>query len=213
VRDLAGFDRLTGVAQLGAKLSTTASSTAGLMSGLNGELSFDVSEGAYKGVNLWFEIERAYALARGRPAPQRTSPDTDFRQLKGTAMISDGRLVNNDLVGGLPFLSLAGRGEINLVEAALDYRLNATVIRQAIDEATGEPSELAGASLPLRLSGSLDSPSVSVDLAGLLRGRAEQEALRRLGVQDKDARQVEEELKERVQDRIRGLRDRLRRDD
>ena len=213
VQDLAGFDRLTGVAQLGAKLTTTAASTAGLMSGLNGELSFDVSEGALKGVNLWFEMQRAYALARGRAAPERTSPDTEFRQLKGTAVIRDGLLVNQDLVGGLPFLGLTGRGEVNLAEAALDYRLNATVISQAIDEATGEPSELAGLSVPLRLSGKLDSPSVSVDLSGLARDRAQQEALRRLGLEAEDGKSAEEELKERALDRVRGLRDRLRRDD
>ena len=213
VQDLAGFDRLTGIAQLGAKLTTTASSTAGLMSGLNGELSFDVADGALKGVNLWYEIQRANALARGRPAPQRTSADTEFRQLKGTAVIRDGLVVNQDLVGGLPFLGLTGRGEINLVESALDYRLNATVIREAVDEATGERSELAGASLPLRLSGSLDSPSVSVDIGGLARGRLEQEALQRLGVDPEEGKTTEDELKERARDKARGLLDRLRRDD
>jgi AsmA protein len=213
VQDLADFDRLTGVAQLGAKLTTTAASTAGLMSGLNGELSFDVSEGALKGVNLWFEIQRAYALARGRSVPERTSPDTEFRQLKGTAVVRDGLLVNRDLVGGLPFLGLTGRGEIDLAEATLDYRLDATVISQAIDEATGQASELAGLSVPLRLSGTLDSPSVSVDLTGLLRDRAEQEALRRLGLEGEDGKSAEEELKERALDKVRGLRDRLRRDD
>lgn len=213
VQDLAGFNRLTGIAQLGTKLTTTAASTAGLMSGLNGELSFDVADGALKGVNLWYEIQRANALARGRPAPQRTSADTEFRQLKGTAVIRDGLVVNQDLVGGLPFLGLTGRGEINLVEAALDYRLNATVIREAVDEATGERSELAGASLPLRLSGSLDSPSVSVDIGGLARDRLEQEALQRLGVDPEDGKTAEEELKERARDKARGLLDRLRKDD
>jgi len=213
VQDLTGFDRLTGVAQLGAKLTTTAASTAELMSGLNGELSFNVSEGALKGVNLWFEMQRAYALARGRAAPERTSPDTEFRQLKGTAVIRDGLLLNQDLVGGLPFLGLTGRGEVNLAEAALDYRLNATVISQAIDEATGEPSELAGLSVPLRLSGTLDAPSVSVDLSGLVRDRAQQEALKRLGLEGEDGKSAEEELKERALDKVRGLRDRLRRDD
>jgi AsmA protein len=213
VQDLADFDRLTGVAQLGAKLTTTAASTAGLMSGLNGELSFDVSDGALKGVNLWFEMQRAYALARGRTVPEKTSPDTEFRQLKGTAVVRDGLLVNQDLVGGLPFLGLTGRGEIDLAKAALDYRLDATVISQAIDEATGQASELAGLSVPLRLSGALDSPSVSVDLTGLLRDRAEQEALRRLGLEGEDGKSAEEELKERALDKVRGLRDRLRRDD
>jgi AsmA protein len=210
VQDLAGFEQLSGVAELGAKLTTTASSTAGLMSGLNGELSFNVADGALMGVNLWFEIQRAHALARGRTTPERTSPDTEFRQLQGTAVIRDGKLVNQDLVGGLPFLGLTGRGEVDLAAAALDYRLNATVIREAVDEETGQRSELAGASLPLRLSGSLDSPSVSVDLGGLARDRAEQEVRRRLGVEEEDARSVEEELKDRA---LRGLRDRLRRDD
>jgi AsmA protein len=210
VVDLAGFEQLTGVAELGAKLTTTAASTAGLMSGLNGELSFNVADGALMGVNLWFEIQRAHALARGLTPPERSSPNTDFRRLQGTAVIRDGKLINQDLVGGLPFLGLTGRGEVDLAAAALDHRLNATVIREAVDEETGQRSELAGASLPLRLSGSLDSPSVSVDLGGLARDRAEQEVRRRLGVEEEDARSVEEELKDRA---LRGLRDRLRRDD
>jgi AsmA protein len=213
VQDLADFDRLTGVAQLEAKLATSASSMAGLTSGLNGELSFDLSEGAFKGVNLWFEIERAYALARGRAAPQKTSPDTPFRQLKGTAVIRDGLLVNQDLVGGLPFLALTGRGEVDLAAAELDYRLDATVIREAIDEATGAVSELAGMSVPLRLRGSLDSPSVSVDVSDLLRDRAEREALRRLGLEGEEGKDAEEQLKEKALDKVRGLFDRKPRGD
>jgi AsmA protein len=213
IQDLAGFDRLTGLARLEANLTTTAASTAELLSGLGGDLAFNVADGAFQGINLWYEIQRANALARGRTAPERTSPNTDFRQLAGTATIRDGRLISEDLVGGLPFLELSGRGEVDLAETALDYRLNATVIRQAIDEATGEISELAGVRIPLRLTGSLDSPSVSVDVSGLLRERATQEALRRLGVEEDDAKAVEEELKDRALDRVRGLRDRLRRDD
>jgi AsmA protein len=207
-RDLAEFERLTGVAQLDAKLSTTASSTAGLMSGLNGELSFDIADGAYLGVNLWYEIQRAWAVVRGQPVPARSSPDTAFRQLKGTAVIRDGVLRNEDLVGGLQFLGLAGQGEVNLAESVLDYRLTATVIRQAIDEATGEVSELAGASVPLRLSGSLDSPSVNVDVAGLVRERAGREVLRKLGVEEEDATPEEalkDKAREKLRDRLKGV--------
>jgi AsmA protein len=213
IQDLAGFDRLTGLARLEANLTTTAASTAELLSGLGGDLAFTVADGAFQGINLWYEIQRANALARGRTAPERASPNTDFRQLAGTAKIREGRLISEDLVGGLPFLELTGRGEVNLAETALDYRLSATVIRQAIDEATGEISDLAGVRIPLRISGALDSPSVSVDVSGLVREQATQEALRRLGVDKDDAKGVEEELKDRALDRVRGLRDRLRRDD
>jgi len=81
------------------------------------------------------------------------------------------------------------------------------VIREAVDEASGEISELAGATVPLRLRGPLDSPSVSVAVEDLVRDRAEQEVLRRLGVEEDKS--LEDELK----DRARKLRDRFRPDD
>jgi AsmA protein len=200
--DLADFDKLTGVARLEADLSTTAATTAGLVSGLGGNIGFQVSDGRLRGVNLWFEIQRAYALAKGRPVPEKTSPDTEFRELSGTAVIRDGRLVNEDLVGGLPFLALAGRGAVDLAAGTLDYRLTATVIREAVDETTGERSELAGTRIPLRLSGELASPEVSVDVAELLKDEAV----------DKLRDEAVEKLKERASDPLRKLRDRLRPD-
>lgn len=205
--DLADFDRLSGTARLEADLSTRAASTSGLLSGLQGDLAFNVADGAFTGVNLWFEIQRAWALVRGREAPERKSSDTEFRQLSGTAQISDGVLVNDDLVGGLPFLALEGEGEVDLAAGELDYQLNATVIREAVDETTGEPSELAGATVPLRLRGPLDSPKVSVAVEDLVRGRAEKEVLRRLGVDE--GKSLQDELK----DQARKLRDRFRPDD
>jgi hypothetical protein len=54
---------------------------------------------------------------------------------------------------------------------------------------------------------------VSVDVGDLLRERATQEALRRLGVDEEDAKSAEQELKERASEGLRGLRDRLRRED
>lgn len=206
-RDLADFERLGGTARLDADLETRAASTSGLLSGLQGDLAFDVADGAFTGINLWFEIQRAWALVRGREAPERDSNDTEFRQLSGTAQIRDGVLVNDDLVGGLPFLALEGSGEVDLAAGELDYRLNATVIREAVDEATGETSELAGASVPLRLHGSLDSPSVGVEIKDLVRDRAAQEVLRRLGVDE--GKSLQDELKERA----RELRDRFRPDE
>jgi len=212
-RDLADFERLTGVAEFDADLSTRAATTAELVSGLDGELAFDLADGAFKGVNLWYEIQRAYALAKGRTAPTRTSPDTEFRRLAGTAVIRDGKLVNDDLTAGLPFLGVTGSGAVDLAAGTLDYRLNATVLREVEDEATGETAELAGATLPLRLSGSLDSPSVSVDIGGMLRDRATEEAMRRLGVDPAEGESLEDSLKERAEDKFRSLRDRLRKDD
>ncbi|MGD9386734.1 MAG: AsmA family protein [Gammaproteobacteria bacterium] len=194
VADLADFQRLAGVAALEADLTASAATSADLLRGLNGTVGFDLADGKVQGVNLWFEIQRAYALAKGRPVPEKTSPDTDFRRLQGTAIIREGRLVNEDLSGGLPMLAVAGRGALDLAAGTLDYRLTATVLREAVDPATGERSELAGTRIPLRLSGELDSPRVSVDVEELLK------------------EQAVEELKERALDPLRKLRERLRPD-
>lgn len=194
VSDLADFNRLTGIADLEANLSTSATTTGDLLRGLNGSVGFKLSDGALAGINLWYEIQRAYALARQQPVPEKLSPDTQFRQLQGTAVIRDGKLVNDDLSGGLPMLAVAGSGAIDLAARTLDYNLTATVLREAVDPATGERSELAGARIPLRLSGDLTAPKVSVDVEELLKDRAT------------------EEIKERLRDPLEKLRQRLRPD-
>lgn len=194
VSDLADFTRLTGIADLEADLSTSAASTGELLRSLNGTVGFKLSDGALAGVNIWYEIQRAYALAKQQPVPEKTSPDTQFRQLQGTAVIRDGKLVSDDLSGGLANLAVAGSGAIDLAAGTLDYRLTATVLREAVDPATGARSELAGAQIPLRLSGELTSPKVSVDVEALLKERAK------------------EEIKERLRDPLEKLRERLRPD-
>jgi AsmA protein len=203
--DLAGFDRLQGTATLDASLSTRARTTAGLMEGLNGTLAFDVTDGVYQGVNIWYEIQRAYALIKGRPAPEKTSPDTTFRDIRGSAVIRDGVLVNDDLVAGLEALALNGAGKVDLARSEMDYRLEATVRRQVRDDATGEVSELAGERLPLKLTGRLASPKVSVALEDVIRREAEKKVLEKLGVESEQGQSAEDALKEKAKEKLKKL--------
>ena len=213
VSDLADFNQLDGTASFDANLTTSAASTAGLLKGLNGDLDFNVTEGVYKGVNLWWEIQRAWAIIKRREVPEKGSTDTAFRDLKGTAVIRDGVVRNEMLQAGLPFLALAGQGTVNLVESALDYKLDATVVRPAEGEADGTASELAGVSIPLSLSGSLDAPKVDVNLADIARQRAGQAVLEKLGVEGEAGKSAEDSAKdaakkkaeEKVRDKLKDL--------
>ncbi len=205
MRDLAGFEKMAGTARLDAKLETRARTSADLVRGLNGTVSFDVADAVYKGVNLWYEIERAYALVKQRTPPEKTSPDTRFREVRGTAVIREGVLANDDFSAGLEALGLTGKGKVDLAKSALDYRMEATVWKQAKDETTGEVSELAGARLPLKISGALASPSVQVDFASLLQREAEKQVLKKLGVDDSEGKSAEEALKEKAKEKLRKL--------
>jgi AsmA protein len=147
-------------------------------------------------VNLWWEIQRAWAIIKRREVPEKGSTDTDFRDLKGTAVIRDGVVRNEMLQAGLPFLAVAGQGTVNLVESALNYKLDATVVRPAEGEADGTATELAGVSIPLSLSGSLDAPKVDVSLADIAKQRAGQAVLEKLGVEGEAGKSAEDSAKE-----------------
>lgn len=208
VSDLADFNQLDGTASFNADLTTSAASTAGLLKGLNGDLDFDVTDGVYKGVNVWWEIQRAWAIIKRRDVPEKPSSDTDFRDLKGSAVIRDGVVENDSLQAGLPFLALAGKGRVNLVESALNYRLDATVVRPAEGQASGAAEELAGVTIPLGLSGSLDAPKVDVDLADIVKRQASQAVLEKLGVEGEAGKSGEESAKEaakkKAEEKVRG---------
>ncbi len=202
--DLAGVDRIEGTANLDASLGTSARTTADLVSGLQGAIAFDVTGGAYRGVNVWYEIQRAWALVKGRPAPEKASPDTRFRDVTGTAVIEDGVLVNDDFSAGLEDLVLTGGGRVDLAAATLDYGLEAAV-RQDAEGAGGAGRDLAGARVPLRISGELASPSVTVDVKKIVRREAEKRLLKELGVDSEEGQSAEEALKEKAEEKARDI--------
>lgn len=203
--DLAGLDRIEGTANLKANLGTSARTTTDLVSGLQGGIAFAVTGGAYRGVNVWYEIQRAWALVKGRQAPEKASPDTLFRDVTGTAVIEDGVLVNDDFTAGLESLVLTGEGRVDLAAATLDYGMEAAVRPDAGQGGSTDAGDLAGARVPLRITGPLGSPSVSVDVKKIVRREAEKQLLKELGVESKEGQSSEEALKEKAEEKARDL--------
>jgi AsmA protein len=96
------------------------------------------------------------------------------------------------LYAELPFMQLSGGGSINLVEATIDYGLVARILQRpefltgAIAE---ELDEFTEAVIPLKITGSIDSPRIAPDLEKLLQQR------------------VEEEIEDLLKDKLKGLLD------
>jgi AsmA protein len=175
LKDMTGKDTLTGTTKSSASLTTSGMTVDALKAGLNGNLAFDFSNGAVKGINLPKMLRDAVTRVKGgTPDPSEVN-QTDFAALNGTARITNGVLDNRDLLMMSPLMRVNGAGTVNLPKEGLDYLLKATVV-SSLKGQQGEPlSELAGLTVPVRITGSFDKPAFKLDIASLFRDKGVQE--------------------------------------
>jgi AsmA protein len=175
--------RVTGKGNAHAVLSGRGNDSDAILSTLDGRVEFEVQDGAILGADLWYEIQRARALWKKEAMPaQASSGMTRFQQLRGTAVIKDGVVVNRDFIMDMDYLKVRGEGSLALATKEVDYRLTAEVYDlPATQEAGTQPSlaDLKEAEIPVRVSGTLDDLKIRPDLAGLAKARARQEIEKR----------------------------------
>jgi len=197
--DITKTESLSGTAVGYARLTGRGASSNAVLSSLDGDVGLNLTEGAYEGVNVWYEIRRAYALFKGLPPPPPEPARTVFSRLRFDAGVQNGVLTTREMAGELPFLNLRGDGSVNLGQSSVDLRLVAAV-RDA-PELSKDPlaAELRGKKFPFRISGPLESPEISVDWASLLQGEATDLLLKkldlksRLGAQGADSESAPED--------------------
>ncbi|HKL64203.1 MAG TPA: AsmA family protein [Woeseiaceae bacterium] len=229
-RELFETDKLSGSLEGRFALSGSGANLAEIRRDLGGEVGFQLSDGAFEGTDVWYQIRRARALFRQEPPPEAPAePRTPFSTIRGTGTVSGGVLSNDDLFAELPFLRVTGSGTVDLAAATLDYGLSARVLERPdfIEGASDEElAEYTEAVIPIRLTGPLADPSVRPDVEGMLReevkGRIEEEKerlekklLERLGIGPEDGEapadgeepapaedeeSVEEQLKKKLKD-------------
>ena len=158
---------------------------------LGGTMAFELSDGAYEGTDVWYELRRARALLKKEEPPPKPSPArTQFSSVTATGVVTNGVMRNEDLKAELPFMELTGAGDVDLGNGTVDYGLRARVLEkpELMGNATPEEiDDLTKAVIPLRVSGPLTSPKVAPDVESLLRER------------------VEEEIKEKIEDKLKDI--------
>ena len=186
LHDLSDVDLMTGTAGLDIDVSAKGRSSDQMIADLDGLIGFKVQDGVLRRVNITWELQRALALIKRRSVPPRESDETAFRNISGQGVISDGILRNDDLVIAAPGLELTGAGAIDLNQEAVDYNLIAQVPKGAHATEAGL-DDLVGKRIPVKISGSLDDPSVGLDLGKLIGAEVGDFLIRQLGLgKDKD---------------------------
>ena len=193
--------RLSGHGTLNMKLAGSGVDTGAIKKTVDGTLDFSVTNGTVNGFDLWYEIRRARALLKQQAIPARAAgpEQTAFTKLQGSATITDGVLSNKDLLAALQYLKVTGNGSINMVSNAIDYHLDAAVLKiPAEDKMVESADDIVGLSIPVKVSGTISDPKVRPDVEGLLKEKAKQKI-------DEEKKKLEDKVKDKLQDKLKGL--------
>jgi AsmA protein len=197
--DLLGKDRLTGTANVSAKLTASGRDAAGLKRTLNGDAAFTFLNGAVKGVNIAQLIRDAQAKLKGQAAAASNEPNqTDFSELKGTIQVRDGVAHNNDLEAKSPLLRVTGKGQADLVHEQIDYLVSATIVGSLEGQGGRELTELKGVTIPVKVTGSFDKPKYAVDVNALLSDQTKAKL-------EEKKKELEQKATDKLKDKLQGL--------
>ncbi|WP_348764842.1 AsmA family protein [uncultured Salinisphaera sp.] len=195
LKDVADTDRVAALANMSVDVTSAGKQVASMKRALNGNLSFDLRDGAFNGFNL----AEVIAAARTRLAGDEVGSDdggigsdeqTPFNRFAASFSISDGVLAGKDLNLVTRVLQATGSGSYDLADNKLDY----TVAAMVPEDSSGKLADLAGLQVPIKLTGNLLSPDYSLDVKTALRGAAE----KRLQEESDDLKnKVREKLEER----------------
>jgi AsmA protein len=201
-QDLLGSQDITGTGDVRLNLVATGQNVGEMRRGLDGDVSFNVTNGSLEGIDLWYELRRARARLDSEPEPARDgAPRTAFASLSATGVVEDALLTNRDLNGRLDFMTIDGSGTVNLLDDQIDFDLVATMVDGPALQSDPAMVKYAGSDLPLRVTGTIAAPSVLPNFAAIVRQQISQEVEEAV---DERREEVREEVRDRLRDRLRN---------
>ena len=179
LRDAANIDTLEAKGTINVDLTTRGPTVAALKKALNGTATVHLADGAIKGIDIAGSIrgarDKLRQLRGEQVQPSNKQLRTDFSELTATFDVKNGVAHNNDLAMKSPLLRVSGAGDIDIGNDRLNYLLKATVVASSKGQGGKELSELNGLTVPVKLTGTLDSPQYSIDFGGMAMDFAKQQ--------------------------------------
>lgn len=208
-RDYLDMEELSGTGTVSLDLTSAGANIGEMRRDLDGDVAFELTDGAWEGIDFWYELRRVRAVTEGDSAPERPSGPrrTTFSNVSASGVVEDALLTNEDFNATLPFMTVDGTGTVNLLDNALDFDVTAEFTDGEVLQSDPRMASLAGQSLPLSVGGTLDAPAIRPDFGALVRQRAEEEVDERV---DEERDEVQERLDEEREEAEESIRDRLR---
>lgn len=202
MKDYVDSQRLSGTGNLDMVLSGRGSSGDDLLKTLDGRIDLDLQGGAVEGIDVWHAIAQAQSLIRDRQlADTANTKRTAFDTFRASANVKQGVATTDDMVIASQLLRITGAGSTNLDTQALDFTVNATVLKTP----PGSDADIAGLerlTIPVKITGTLTDPTIRPDLAGMAKERLKEELDERKDEVKQEIEERREELEEKVRDKV-----------
>lgn len=204
LKAVSDFDWLSGRARIAVAVAGRGATERQIVQTMNGKADIAVADGALMGLNFATIMRN---LGQGKFAGLDRSPSekTDFTEFAASAQISNGLARNDDLRISSAQVKATGTGTIDLPQRTMDYMLRPKVI-------TGSGP---GLEVPLKVQGSIDKPTVTPELGGLLRDPSHAVQAIQDAAKTPAGREVQETLKgvlngdPAARDKVKGFLDQL----
>ena len=173
LQDLTGSARLEGSGDVNLKIRTDLTNSQSARRALSGDMGISFLDGAIVGVNVTETIRTAKnVLGKQSDAAGETGRDakTDFSELTMTGVFEQGVMSSDDLMMRSPLLQVTGKGTANLVDETIDYLLKPILTGELQGQGGQGLDALSGVPIPVKLTGNLYEPDISVDIAAAITG-------------------------------------------
>ena len=168
LRDAAQKDILEGRGNVTLDVQTAGATVGAIKKALAGSARIEMKDGAIKGINLADSVRNAKAALGAKQAKADPSQKTDFSEMSASFKIANGVAHNDDLKAASPFVRLGGAGNIDIGGNSIDYLAKASLVATTKGQGGREAGDVAGITIPVKLSGPLDNPNWNVDYSAML---------------------------------------------
>lgn len=190
-----GKSIIRGKSELAFKVATTGDRVSTLKKRLNGTASFKAFDGALQSEKLARNVEKVVAFLKGRE-PAAAGEELVFDSLSGTAKITNGVVKNNDMKLITPLVYADGKGDIDIGNEALDYKLD-----------VGLSDEPDRAAIPLTIKGAFEDPKYGIDFNSALKAKKDELVdEKKEEIKEKIDEKIKDKLGDKVGDKLKGLK-------
>ncbi|MFV0543489.1 MAG: AsmA family protein [Marinicella pacifica] len=167
--DLMGEDFLSGLGQLKADIRISQPFSSEPLRTANGHLSYHLSDGDIKGIDLVQMTQKALSLLNKSEAVEANKAlETEFGSMALEADVVDGVIKTKQLALKSPYFDVTGEVEVDLVEQSIKGTIQPMLINIPPGVLDERFERLLNHRIPVSLSGSMLSPGFGIDIKQLL---------------------------------------------
>lgn len=191
-------DPLTGLGSVDIDITSQGESVKALMAAVSGKADIDLADGAVKGFNLAQSIRTAKDTISGKTTPASNEPlQTDFSELVAKVTMKNGLVTTKEVNALAPFMRVNADGTADLAKDALNMVVKTKIVATSKGQGGEGLEDLNGLTIPVKLTGNLYDPSISLDLKALLDAKAKQKL-------DEKKEELKSKAEEKLKDKLQN---------